>query len=208
MAATNDERRQPSSFSISTAPRNDKLRQPCLIIFHSNPISRLAAPSLLLPRCPQLPQSQPSDKIADASHPSHTLYLLTNTVLDFFNHFSATTQVIFEGDLAKALACIIIDCLTRLIDLCCRMVLGLEYILFQEVVQWKAEEMSAFVLLKRGMKVAETLPIEITGLDASRYGMRSETSMHPSRTLLHPNMTPMRDTRTLVHPNMTPVRDI
>uniref|UniRef100_A0A9I9E700 Uncharacterized protein n=1 Tax=Cucumis melo TaxID=3656 RepID=A0A9I9E700_CUCME len=86
---------------------------------------------------------------------SETRYVFVN---------SSIQELSYEGDLAKALACIIIDCLTRLIDLCCRMVLGLEYILFQEVVQWKAEEMSAFVLLKRGMKVAETLPIEITGL--------------------------------------------
>ena len=50
-----------------------------ICILPLNPISRLAAPSLPSPRCPQLPQSQPSDKIADASHPSHTLYLLTDT---------------------------------------------------------------------------------------------------------------------------------
>ncbi|KAK2360371.1 putative transcription elongation factor SPT5 protein [Trifolium repens] len=40
--------------------------------------------------------------------------------------------------------------------------------------------------------------------DASRYGMGSETPMHPSQTPLHPIMTPMRDRgATPIHDGMT-----
>ncbi|OVA07397.1 KOW [Macleaya cordata] len=45
--------------------------------------------------------------------------------------------------------------------------------------------------------------------ETPRYGMGSETPMHPSRTLLHPYMTPMRDPgATPIHDGMrTPMRD-
>ncbi|KAH9614186.1 hypothetical protein KSS87_017895 [Heliosperma pusillum] len=53
--------------------------------------------------------------------------------------------------------------------------------------------------------VAVTTPYR----DTSRYGMGSETPMHPSRTPMHPSRTPMRESAaTPIHDGMrTPMRD-
>nr|GEW80784.1 putative transcription elongation factor SPT5 homolog 1 [Tanacetum cinerariifolium] len=56
-----------------------------------------------------------------------------------------------------------------------------------------------------GIVNATTIPYR----DTHRYGFGSVTPIHPSRTLLHPYMTPMRDSgATPIHDGMrTPMRD-
>ncbi|CAN6860414.1 unnamed protein product [Brassica oleracea] len=57
--------------------------------------------------------------------------------------------------------------------------------------------------------ISDNVSVITPSRDISRYSMGSETPMHPSRTLLHPYMTPMRDSgATPIHDGMrTPMRD-
>ncbi|KAI9388842.1 hypothetical protein POPTR_009G124200v4 [Populus trichocarpa] len=57
--------------------------------------------------------------------------------------------------------------------------------------------------------ISDNVVVSTPYRDAPRYGMGSETPMHPSRTPLRPYMTPMRDSgATPIHDGMrTPMRD-
>ncbi|KAG6779572.1 hypothetical protein POTOM_015965 [Populus tomentosa] len=57
--------------------------------------------------------------------------------------------------------------------------------------------------------ISDNVVVSTPYRDTPRYGMGSETPMHPSRTPLRPYMTPMRDAgATPIHDGMrTPMRD-
>ncbi|XP_050214737.1 putative transcription elongation factor SPT5 homolog 1 [Mercurialis annua] len=75
-------------------------------------------------------------------------------------------------------------------------------------VRVELESQMKVVLVDRS-DVSDNVAVSTPHRDSSRYGMGSETPMHPSRTPLLPHMTPMRDAgATPIHDGMrTPMRD-